>query len=170
MIRRLRQIVSNKPSEQEPTQVNELVRDLSVLMQADARVHRTQIDFDLQPTLPLVRADRAQLQQMVLSLVRNAIEALAESGTSNRKVVIRTASAPDGRVELSVCDNGPGVSASMVDRLFMPFVTTKSSGTGLGLAIGQSIAQAHGATLAYRTNEPAGACFYARFIPVEEPA
>src|SRR6185503_15393056 len=164
MIRRLRQLVSNHPSEREPTQINDLVRDLSVLMQADARVHRTQIDFDLQPTLPLVRADRAQLQQMVLSLVRNAVEALGEAGTTGRKVAVRTARAPDGRVELSVCDNGPGVSPDMVDRLFMPFVTTKSTGTGLGLAISQTIAQAHGATLAYRMNEPAGACFYARFI------
>jgi two-component system sensor kinase FixL len=139
-------------------------------MQADARVHRTQIDFELEPTLPLVRADRTQLQQMVLSLVRNAIEALAEAGVSGRKVVIRTARAPDGRIELSVCDNGPGVAAEMVDRLFMPFVTSKTSGTGLGLAISQTIAQAHGATLAYRANEPAGACFYARFNPVEDPA
>jgi two-component system, LuxR family, sensor kinase FixL len=170
MIRRLRQLVSNQPSAQEPTEINELVRDLSVLMQADARVHRTLIEFELAPTLPRVRADRAQLQQMVLSLVRNAVEALADASTTGRKIVISTARMPDGRVELSVCDNGPGVSADMVDRLFMPFVTTRSSGTGLGLAISQTIAQAHGATLAYRANEPAGACFYTRFIPAENPA
>jgi len=170
MIRRLRQLVSSHPSEQEPTQMNELLRDLAVLMQADARVHRTQIEFDLQPTLPLMRADRTQLQQMVLSLVRNAIEALAEAGVSGRKVVVSTTRLPDMRIELCVCDNGPGVAASMVDRLFMPFVTTKATGTGLGLAISQTIAQAHGGTLAYRANEPTGACFYARFNPVEEDA
>jgi two-component system, LuxR family, sensor kinase FixL len=170
MIRRLRQLVSSHASEQSPTQINELVRDLGVLMQADARVHRTQIDFDLAPTLPLVRADRPQLQQMVLSLVRNAIEALAEAGTTGRKIVVRTARLPNGRIELSVSDNGPGIAADMVDRLFMPFVTTKASGTGLGLAIGQTIAQAHGGTLAYRANDPAGACFYARFNPVQEDA
>ncbi len=170
MIRRLRQLVSSQPSDHAPTQMNELVRDLGVLMQADARVHRTQLECDLAPTLPRVRADRPQLQQMVLSLVRNAVEALSEAGVSGRKVVIRTAQAPDGRIELSVCDNGPGVAADMVDRLFMPFVTTKTSGTGLGLAISQSIAQAHGATLAYRRNEPTGACFYTRFKPDEDPA
>ncbi len=170
MIRRLRQLVSSQPNDRVPTQMNDLVRDLGVLMQADARVHRTQIDFDLTPDLPLVHADQAQHQQMVLSLVRNAIEALADAGVSGRTVVIRTARAPDGRVELSVCDNGPGVAADMVDRLFMPFVTTKASGTGLGLAISQTIAQTHGATLAYRANVPAGACFYARFNPVEEHA
>jgi two-component system sensor kinase FixL len=170
MIRRLRQLVSNKPNDRAPTQVNDLVRDLGVLMQADARVHRTQIEFELQPNLPLVQADQTQLQQMVLSLVRNAIEALGEAGVTGRQVVIRTARAPDGRIELSVRDNGPGIAADMIDRLFMPFVTTKNSGTGLGLAISQSIAQAHNATLAYRENEPNGACFYARFNPVEDPA
>ena len=170
IIRRLRQLVSSQPSDHAPTQVSELVRDLGVLMQADARVHRTQIDFELEPALPLVRADRAQLQQMVLSLVRNAVEALADAGTTGRRVVVRTSRLPDGRIELSVCDNGPGVAADTVDRLFMPFVTTKTSGTGLGLAISQTIAQAHGGTLAYRANEPAGACFYARFNPVEELA
>jgi two-component system, LuxR family, sensor kinase FixL len=170
MIRRLRQLVSSHPSDRVPTQLNVLVRDLGVLMQADARVHRTQIDFELEPSLPLVHADQAQLQQMVLSLVRNAIEALTDAGATGRKILIRTARAQDGRIELSVCDNGPGVAADRVDRLFMPFVTTKTRGTGLGLAIGQTIAQAHGATLAYRANEPAGACFYARFSPVEEHA
>jgi two-component system, LuxR family, sensor kinase FixL len=168
IIRRLRQLVSTQPSEQVPTQVNDLVRDLSVLVQADARVHKTQIDLDLAPALPLVRADRAQLQQMVLSLARNAIEALADAGRTNRRVVVRTGLTPDGRVELSVCDNGPGVAPDMVDRLFMPFVTSKARGTGLGLAISQSIAQAHGGVVAYRANDPSGACFYARFSPVEE--
>ena len=140
---------------------------LDVLMQADARVHKTQIDFDLAPDLPLMRADRAQIQQMILSLVRNAIEALAEAGTPSRKITIRTHHAPDGRIELSVCDNGPGVAEGMVDRLFIPFVTTKSSGTGLGLAISQTIAQAHGGAIAYRPNKPTGACFSARFRPAE---
>ena len=107
---------------------------------------------------------------MVLSLVRNAIEALAEAGTTGRRVAIRTVRTPDGRVELSVCDNGQRVAPDMVDRLFMPFVTTKARGTGLGLAISQTIAQSHGGTLAYRANPPAGACFYARFSPVEDPA
>lgn len=167
IIRRLRQLVSTNPAEQEAAQLNDVVRDLGVLMQADARVHKTQIDFDLAPTLPLMRANRAQIQQMILSLVRNAIEALAEAGTPSRKITIRTHRSPDGRIELSIADNGPGVAEDMVDRLFMPFVTSKSSGTGLGLAISQSIAQAHGGTIAYRPNEPAGACFYTRFTPAE---
>jgi two-component system sensor kinase FixL len=170
MIRRLRQLVGTHNGPQALTQLNELVRDLAVLVQADARVHKTQIEFDLAPQLPVVIAERTQLQQMLLSLVRNAIEALEEAAVPDRRVTIGTQVARDGRIELSVADNGPGVAADMVDRLFIPFATTKSAGTGLGLAISQTIAQAHGATIAYRQNNPAGACFYLRLKPAEESA
>ncbi|MEJ1961664.1 MAG: PAS domain S-box protein [Gammaproteobacteria bacterium] len=167
IIRRLRQLVSARPSDHSATDVNALVQDLGVLMQADARVHKTQIELDLAATLPPVRGDRTQLQQLMLSLVRNSIESLTEAGSSGRQVVVRTCRVPDGRIEMSVCDNGPGVAPDMVDRLFIPFVTTKINGTGLGLAISQTIAQAHGGTIAYRPHTPAGACFFVR-LPVSE--
>jgi two-component system sensor kinase FixL len=170
IIRRLRQLVNSRPSEHAPAQLNELVEDLGVLMQADARVHKTQIEFALAPTLPPVMADRAQLQQMVLTLVRNAVEAMADASTVGRCVTIRTSRVPDGRIELSVSDNGPGVHADMVDRLFIPFATTKANGTGLGLAISQSIAQAHGSRIEYRSNPPAGACFFVRLATAEDRA
>jgi two-component system sensor kinase FixL len=168
IIRRLRQLVGTKASDRTVTSINALVEDLDVLMQADARVHKTQIEFDLAPALPPVMADRTQLQQLVLSVVRNAIEALGEADSSGRRVTIRTCRVPDGRIELSVSDNGPGVSQDMVDRLFIPFTTTKGSGTGLGLAISQTIAQAHGGSMAYRANAPSGACFYLRLPATEE--
>ncbi len=142
IIRRLRQLVSAQPSEHAAVQVNELVEDLGVLVQADARIHQTQIEFDLAPTLPPVMADRTQLQQMVLTLVRNAIEALSEAVAAGRRVTLRTQHLPDSRIELAICDNGPGIAPEMLNRLFMPFATTKANGTGLGLAIAQSIAQA----------------------------
>jgi two-component system, LuxR family, sensor kinase FixL len=170
IIRRLRQLVGAKPSDRVITSVNALVEDLDVLMKADARVHKTQVDFELEAALPPVLADRTQLQQLVLSLVRNAIEALGETTGHTRHVHIRTCRVPDGRIELSVCDNGPGVAPDRVEHLFMPFITTKTSGTGLGLAISQTIAQAHGGTIAYRPNVPAGACFFVRLPPAEEPA
>jgi two-component system sensor kinase FixL len=168
IIRRLRQLTNARPSEHAPTQLNALVEDLSVLMQADARVHKTQIVLELAESLPPVLADSAQLQQIVLSLLRNSLEALAEKGVADRRITIRTVRAPDGRIELSVSDNGPGVAPDMVDRLFIPFATTKATGTGLGLVISQTIAQAHGGTIAYRPGEPSGACFYVRLASVEE--
>ncbi|MEP7242071.1 MAG: PAS domain S-box protein [Gammaproteobacteria bacterium] len=168
IIRRLRQLVSARPSDHVTTDLNALVRDLEVLIQADARVHKTQIEFDLAATLPPVRGDHTQLQQLALSLVRNSIESLTESETSGRLVIIRTSRVPDGRLEVSVCDNGPGVAPDMVDRLFIPFVTTKVNGTGLGLSISQTIAQAHGGTIGYRPHTPVGACFCVRLPPLEE--
>ncbi len=138
-----------------------------MLARADARVHKTQIDLDLAPCLPPVWGDRVQLQQMVLTLVRNAIEALTRSSSGARRILIRTGRYRDTHLELSVCDNGPGVALEMVDRLFMPFATTKPTGTGLGLAMSQTIARSHGGTIGHRPAEPCGAFFYVR-LPVTE--
>ncbi len=170
MIRRLRQLVAGRAAEQTPTDLNGLVQDLSVLALADARVHEAHLELDLTPQLPRIRADRAQLQQLVLSLVRNSLEALEESAPADRRVTIRTTRLPDGRVELSVSDNGPGVAADMADKLFVPFSTTKASGTGLGLVVSQTVAQAHGGTIDYRPAPPQGACFFVRMPTFEDHA
>jgi two-component system, LuxR family, sensor kinase FixL len=162
IIRRLRQLVSARPSEHADTNVNQLVEDLAVLAQADARVHKTTLELELAPGLPAVRADRAQLQQMVLTLVHNALEALDGTPAGARRITIRTELLADRRVELSIRDNGPGLAPGMAERLFMPFATTKATGTGLGLAISQSIAQAHGGSIGHRPADPNGACFFVR--------
>jgi two-component system sensor kinase FixL len=168
VIRRLRQMVSGQESEQIATDLNELVEDLSVLAQADARVHKTKLELDLAEGLPLVSADRVQFQQMLLSLVRNAVEALGEVPAAARKVTIQTARANDHLVEVSVSDNGPGVSPSITDRLFSPFITTKAAGTGLGLAISRTIVQAHGGRIGHRPMTPSGACFFVRLPAIRD--
>jgi two-component system sensor kinase FixL len=162
IIKRLRQLMSGRASEYTDTDVNEIIEDLSVLANADARVHRVTVELHLTPGLPRVRADRTQLQQMVLTMVHNAIEALTAVTTGNRVVRISTGLLNDGRVEISISDNGPGVAPEIAERLFIPFATTKPTGTGLGLAISQTIAQAHGGTIGHRRVAPTGACFYVR--------
>ena len=169
IIRRLRQVMGGRASEQVATDVSALVDDLVVLAEADARVHKTRIQFELTRGLPRVRTDHAQLQQLILSLVRNAIEALADQPNGDRRVTVRTAPHLRSHVELSVSDNGPGVEPSIIDHLFAPFVTTKAQGTGLGLCISQTIARTHGGTIGYRPAEPAGACFYVRLPIIEDP-
>jgi two-component system sensor kinase FixL len=168
IIRRLRQLVSGQESERTATDVNELVEDLSVLAQADARLHKATLELDLAEGLPLVSADRGQFQQMLLSLVRNAVEALGEVPAAARKITIQTARVNDHAVEVSVSDNGPGVSPSIADRLFTPFVTTKAAGTGLGLAISRTIVQAHGGKIAHRPMTPSGACFFVRLPAIKD--
>jgi two-component system sensor kinase FixL len=165
IIRRLRQVMGGRAHEQVATDLSALVDDLVVLAEADARVHKTHIQFELARGLPRVLADHAQLQQLTLSLVRNAVEALSERPTGDRRVIVRTAPHLRSHVELSVSDNGPGVEPALVDHLFAPFVTTKPQGTGLGLSIGQTIARAHGGTIGYRPVAPTGACFYVR-LPI----
>jgi two-component system, LuxR family, sensor kinase FixL len=170
IIRRLRQVMGGRASEHVATDISTLVDDVVVLAEADARVHRVRIQFELTRGLPLVRADPAQIQQLILSLVRNAVEAPASQAAAERDVIVRTARHLHAHVELSVSDNGRGVDPEIVDRLFAPFVTTKAQGTGLGLSISQTIARAHGGTIGYRPVEPTGACFYVRLPIIEDPA
>ena len=126
-------------------------------------MHNVRLTLDLAPALEQVIVNRVEIQQVVLNLVRNAIEALEGVPPDRRDIVLRTAMGPDSNVELSVSDSGPGVDPNIVDRLFAPFVTTKPAGTGLGLAISRSIVEAHKGTLRYRPDGArGGACFVLR--------
>lgn len=162
IIRRLRTLARNDVMRREATDINALIRELTELIQLDAKTHEVQYRLDLTATLPPVDVDRAQLQQVVLNLVRNAVEALSESPSSPRQVAVRTALLPEGDVEIAICDNGPGVSPAVAAHLFDPFCTTKPNGTGLGLAISRTIVKAHQGALEYRPNLPSGACFTVR--------
>jgi two-component system sensor kinase FixL len=103
--------------------------------------------------------DRIQIQQVLLNLLRNSIDALQSMRSDNKLLTVRSAAPRPGWLEISVSDTGPGVAAEMLDHLFTPFATTKSDGTGLGLAISRTIVEAHHGTLTYHSLEPTGACF-----------
>jgi two-component system, LuxR family, sensor kinase FixL len=167
IIARLRQLVRNdEPVEQVPADVNTLIEELKILLNADARVHDTRLSVLLTPNLPRVDANHVQLQQLVLNLARNAFEALAEIPAGARELEISTVRHVSGDLEIRVTDNGPGISPDIADRLFDPFSTTKQSGTGLGLAISRTIAHAHGGNIECRPVAPHGACFSVR-LPVK---
>lgn len=168
IITRLRQLVrSDEHEEHGPTDVNELIEELEVLLLADARVSDARLSISLAPHLPRVMASPVQLQQVVLNLVRNAFEALAEVPAGDRDVTLSTRADSTGDVEIRVVDNGPGISAVIMDRLFDPFTTTKRAGTGLGLAISRTIVQAHDGTIEVRPAAPNGASFHVR-LPARE--
>jgi two-component system sensor kinase FixL len=158
IIKRLRALVRNRQAHQELLDLNAVVRELAVLAESDARVHDVQLEISLVADLPQVLGDSIQLQQVMLNLVRNAIEAV-QSGGGKRLVELRTARCEAG-VEMSVSDQGPGLDPAIRGRLFEAFATTKPEGTGLGLAISRSIIDAHGGRLAWRGNQPQGSCFY----------
>ena len=159
IIRRLRNLVRRHESALEEADINGVVNELSVLTMADARANDVHTRVELAPDLPAVMIDRIQIQQVLLNLLRNSIDALQSVRSGNKELVVRTSAPHPGHIEVTVRDSGPGVPAEMLDHLFTPFATTKSDGTGLGLAISRSIVEAHHGTLAYHSVEPAGAEF-----------
>lgn len=167
IIRRLRQIVKSRAAEQTRIDLNALIDDVAVLIEADTRAHQTSLRLELAPNLPGITGDPAQLQHLIVNLARNAIEALEQRPPGSRELTLRTSRCGEAEVELAVCDNGPGVAPDMIDRLFMPFATTKAEGTGLGLSISQTIARSHGGTLSYHPANGGGACFVVR-LPARE--
>lgn len=159
VIRRLRSLARPQHARQELTEINPLIAELTDLIRSDAKHH--QVRYRLEPGigLPRVRVDRSQIQQLLLNLVRNSIEALSEMPFESREVVVRSDVTEIGDVQLSVTDCGPGITESIAAQLFTPFCTTKAAGTGLGLAMSRTIARANSGSLEYRPNVPRGACF-----------
>lgn len=171
IIERLRQLVRNdEPEELVPLYLNDVVEELRALLEVDARMFSARLEVTLGQDLPEVDGNSAQLQQLILNLVRNAFEALAACPAGSREVRLATARSADGDIELAVSDNGPGFPPEMAGRLFHPFATTKKSGTGLGLAISRTIAANHGGMIGTRAALPRGACVYIRLPIREQPA
>jgi two-component system sensor kinase FixL len=159
VIRRLRSLAHPQQARRELTDVNPLIAELTDLIQSDAKHHQVNYRFEAGSRLPQVCVDRPQIQQLLLNLVRNSIEALGELAPESREVMVRSLRTPIGEVQITVSDRGPGVAAGIAPHLFAPFCTTKLAGTGLGLAMSRTIARAHSGTLDYRPNVPQGACF-----------
>lgn len=168
IIRRLRALARNDVMKREPTDINLLIGELGELIQLDAKAHDAQYKPQLAAKLPPAEIDRAQVQQVILNLVRNALEAVCENSSEPRQVTVSTQLLPAGEVEIAVCDNGPGISPAIASRLFDPFCTTKPHGTGLGLAISRTIVKSHQGTLEHRANVPSGACFAVRLPLVKQ--
>jgi two-component system sensor kinase FixL len=163
IILRLRKLVSqDNPGVMALVDINPIIDELKVLLLADARVNDARLHLALSPGLPRIDANAAQIQQVILNLVRNALEALAEVPPGSREITLTTVRTREGEIEVRVADNGPGVLPAIADRLFHPFATTKKGGTGLGLAVSRTIMQAHGGTIGWRPVDPHGACFYLR--------
>lgn len=160
ILRRLRTLARGRPIERAAAEINGVIREVADLLRSDARSHRARLELDLTEALPTVLIDAAQVQHVLINLVHNGFQAMSSEGTAAPVVRIRTGRAQDGTVEVAVCDNGPGLSALALERLFDPFFSTKEDGTGLGLPISHSVIRAQGGTLGYRPNVPQGACFY----------
>lgn len=127
-----------------PCKVNSLLRETVSLIRNDLTRTKTKIEFDLAKDVQMISADRIQLQQVVLNLIQNGIEAMHETDPHARRIMIQTKAQSLNSVEITVSDTGPGFNKEMVHKVFEPFFTTKAHGRGMGLAICRSIIEAHG--------------------------
>jgi two-component system sensor kinase FixL len=157
IIRRLRDFVARGESERRVEDVKKLVEEASALALVGAKDKGIRVHFRLDPGVDFVLADKVQIQQVLLNLMRNAIEAMEE--TDKRELIILTALAPQNMVEISVADTGAGISPEISPQLFQPFVTTKRQGMGVGLSISRTIIEAHGGSIAPRPNPGGGTVF-----------
>jgi PAS domain S-box-containing protein len=164
VIRRLREFVRNRTTSTESIDLNRLIEDLRVLAEPDARLNDMRLGLELAPALPLVAADPVQIQQVLLNLVRNAIDATLETPGAPREIVVRTG-VEDGSVRVEVVDRAGGIDPTVAANLFNPFFTTKKAGTGLGLAISRSIIRAHRGKLSHQPT-PGGGTTFVFTIPV----
>ena len=160
VIHRLRAFVKKRESSRDPCDVNDLVRDVASFAELDTRSGDQAIRLELDPSVPRVSVDPVQIQQVLLNLVRNALEAMRSMDDEPGQVLVVTAMQGEGDVEVRVVDRGSGISADVERELFHPFVTTKSFGLGMGLSISRSIITAHGGELWFTRNEDAGTTFH----------
>ncbi len=157
IIRHLREFVTRGETEKAPQDLRKLIEEAGALALVGSRELGVRSVFAFSPHTKEALADRVQIQQVLINLMRNAMEAMRDSG--RRELIVRTL--PDGpdRVAVEVADTGPGISDEIAARLFQPFVTTKASGMGIGLSISRRIVEAHGGKISVRRNENGGTTF-----------
>jgi signal transduction histidine kinase len=158
VIQRLRQFVKKANTHRSAEDVRQTVEEAAALALLGAEARGVRLEMHLAPDMPLVSIDKVQIQQVLLNLIRNAVEAMQSS--PRRELMIRTIRSADGMVEVSVTDSGPGLAPDIREKLFQPFVTTKPTGIGVGLSICRGIIEAHGGRMWLADRPGVGAAFH----------
>jgi len=164
VIARIRALTRKTPFQKQQVDLNDVVREVAGLTRTEMDRNRVELRTELADDLPSVQADRIELQQLVLNLIVNAIEAMSDG--ARRDLLIASKKDDANNVRVSVCDSGRGLDPAAADRIFQPFYTTKPGGMGMGLAICRSILERLGGRLSTRANAPCGTIFEFR-IPIE---
>jgi two-component system sensor kinase FixL len=146
------------------------VSDVLKIIAGDALRRRVHVRKEVQPNLPLVLGDRSQLQQVLLNLILNAMDAMQDIPEPRRQISVKAAESGQGAVQVSVADCGPGVNQEQAAQIFESFFTTKNDGMGLGLSIARSIIEVHGGSLWLDSNSQEGATFHFTVRPAPNGA
>jgi two-component system sensor kinase FixL len=157
VIQRLRDFVARGETERRIESIKKLIEEASALALVAAREKAVRVNFALDPSIDLVLVDKVQVEQVLLNLLRNAIEAMENS--AQRELSVATAPEADDMIAVDVADTGPGIAPEITPKLFLPFVTTKRQGMGIGLSISRTIIEAHGGQLTVRANPGGGTVF-----------
>jgi len=170
IIQRIRNFARRGKPHYATIQINEIFDDIADFLNLEARRYQIDLHYDIAPELPRVQADALQVQQVILNLVRNALDAMsADAGLEAGLLVLSARAAALSEVEIAVQDSGPGLTPEALNQLLHPFFTTKLDGLGLGLSISQTIIEAHGGRLWATPNPDRGVTFHFT-LPVVAPA
>jgi PAS domain S-box-containing protein len=159
IVDRIRSFIKKTPPRRDALAINEAILEVVALTRHEAAKNRVSVETQLTEGLPSVQGDRVQLQQVVLNLIINAVEAMSGADEGTRQLLINTDKADQKEIRVVVQDSGPGMAPESIDRVFSPFYTTKPSGLGMGLSICRSIIEAHEGRLWATAAEPRGSVF-----------
>jgi signal transduction histidine kinase len=160
VIGRIRAIIKKVPPRHDQLDINEAILEVIEVTRSELLRNGVSLQTEFASGLPLIRGDRIQLQQIVLNLIMNAVEAMSEASKGSRDLLISTAEDISNSVLVAVRDTGPGLNPESLERLFDPFYTTKPGGMGMGLSICRSIVEAHGGRVWAAANVAQGASFH----------
>jgi C4-dicarboxylate-specific signal transduction histidine kinase len=165
VIRRMRALLRKRAVEIQPVQLNDVTTEVVALVRGESRRRDVVVETELADNLPLVGGDKVHLQQVLLNLFLNGMDAMAET-SSKKKLVVRTKVHETSHVEIAVTDTGVGIPGDRLTSLFDPFFSTKKEGMGLGLSIARSIVEAHGGRI-WAANNPDGGATFHFTVPIE---
>ncbi len=160
VIRRLRQFVRKRELGRQEASCDDIIQDIKALAEVDARNSGIPLTFDVAEGLPNIRVDAVQIQQVILNLIRNGIDAMIKMDHVDEGISVSVSKFENEQVKLAVTDHGGGITKEAEENIFQPFFTTKSSGMGLGLAICRSIIESHGGVLGFTKNPSGGTTFH----------
>ncbi len=164
VVNRLRDLVKKGPALGKPLEINSIINDVIGLLNSEIVLRKTSVALDLHPIAPVVHGDSIQIQQVLINLLTNALDAVDDESVKTRTIIISTKSENSNHTMVSISDSGSGIPTDRIQAIFEPFHTTKSKGIGLGLAICKSIIEAHGGTI-WVDNNPGGGAIFSFTLP-----